>query len=149
MFHEKHLQRAVEIQHWIAYHQNNIATAQRMPLTATAWEVSEGVFQFAHLELLMTEAKLHDILVAGVIADAERQIADLRDELQRLGVSMGSAGAQPVPAPRFAIVHEAVADEPISAGRPVHVAQTTATPARSNPRAVVTRMKKVVGGRRK
>lgn len=151
MFHEKHLQRAVEIQHWIAYHQNNIAAAQRMPLTATAWEVSEGVFQFAHLELLMTEAKLHDILVAGVIADAERQIAELRDELKRLGVAMGDA-VEPVPAPRFAIVREAThatAGEALEAGLPV-VFATDRRPAKSKPargRTVVTDMRKVINGK--
>jgi hypothetical protein len=149
MFHERHLQRAVEIQHWIAYHQNNIEVARRLPLTQAIWEEEGGHIGFAHMALNMSEAKLHEILVAGVIADAERQIADLRDELQRLGVSMGSASPQPVPAPRFAIVHEAMADEPISAGQAVHVVQATATPVRSNPRAVVTRMKKVVGGHRK
>lgn len=154
MFHEKHLQRAVEIQHWIAYHQNNIATAQRMPLTATAWEVQENVFQFAHLELQMSEDKLHQILVAGVIADAERQIAELRDELKRLGVAMDGA-VEAVPQPRFAIVREAVhatAGEALEAGQPVVFAAAAAKPGKGRPirsSKVVTDMRKAVAGRRR
>ncbi len=138
MFHEKHLTRAVEIQNWIAYHAANIEAARRMPLTATAWEVETDVFQFAHIQLQMTEAKLHQILVDGIIADAEAQIAELRDELARMGVAMGEA--QPVPAPRFVVVSDR--NDP-----PQHIPVTVLPPIK--PSATVTRMRKAVSGKRR
>ena len=151
MFHEKHLQRAVEIQHWIAYHTANIETARRMPITATAWEVEKDVFQFAHIQLQMTEEKLHQILVDGIIADAEKQIADLRDELARMGVAMGEAQPSPASAPRFTIVH-ATAGEELEAGQPVAFA-TSPKPIKGSPgkrsSAVVSNMRKVVAGKRR
>lgn len=138
MFHEKHLSRAVEIQNWIAYHTANIEAARRMPLTTTAWEVEKDVFQFAHIQLQMTEAKLHQILVDGIIADAEQQIAELRDELARMGVAMGEV--QPAPAPRFVVVSDR--------NDQAQQIPVTVLPA-AKPSATVTRMRKVVAGKRR
>jgi len=151
MFHEKHLTRAVEIQNWIAYHAANIEAARRMPLTATAWEVETDVFQFAHIQLQMTEAKLHQILVDGIIADAEAQIAELRDELARMGVAMGEVQPLPSSAPRFTIVRATAGDE-IEAGQPVAFV-TDPKPGKGSPgrrsSTVVSSMRKAVSGKRR
>lgn len=136
MFHEKHLARAVEIQQWIAFHQNNIEVARRMPLTHSAWEDSDGQFTFAHEALHLAPAALHGILVAGVVADAEAQITALRDELQRLGVTMGGEGN--TPAPRFVVLDQT--PEPVTL--PILAVKT------ARPKAVVKRMKKIVNGAR-
>lgn len=139
-FKEKDLPRAVAIHQWIAYHTANIETARRMPVTATAWEAEKDVFQFAHIQLQMTEEKLHQILVDGVIADAEKQIADLRDELIQMGISMGDDHPLPASAPRFVVVSDR--DDP-----PQQIPVTVLPPIK--PSATVTRMRKAVAGKRR
>jgi hypothetical protein len=139
MFHEKHLQRAVEIQHWIDYHQLNIEQARVLPPTFTGWEEEDRAV-YVHDALNMAPEKLHDIIKTSIIADAEAQITELRDELRRMGVSMeGFAAPQPVPTPRFVVVSDHTPE-------PQSVPVTVLKP--NNSRTVVKRMKQAVGKRR-
>ena len=80
--------------------------ARRIPLTFTGWQEGEGT-AFAHEALQMTAEKLHEIVVAGIIADAEKRIADLREELERLGVTTEDVPPAIAPVqPRFMVISE-------------------------------------------
>lgn len=104
--HIKHLPRAAEIQQQINYHRENIGMARRMPLTYSGWQEGEGT-AFAHQALQMTAEKMHDILVAGIVADAEARIKELTEELDLLGVKMDDTPPPIAPVePRFVVVDE-------------------------------------------
>lgn len=92
--HEKNLPEILNVSTALQYWQDVIDRVQKLPLVHGMWTEGEGEgakTHFANEALMMTPQEFHGLMVAGVIAHATGQIADLRVKLSRLGVSTDPA----------------------------------------------------------
>ena len=87
--HEKNLPEIINTSTAVQYWHDVIDRVQKLPLVHGMWAERQGEEEktcFAHEALMMTPQEFHGLMVAGVIAHATHQIADLRVKLNRLGV---------------------------------------------------------------
>ena len=118
--HTKYLKRATLLQQWLDHHQETIRLAHQMPMTQTVWGDSVGTVVDACNFLRVHPSTLHELIVSGVIADAERQIAEINEELALYGVTDKTASsAGPVPALPFVVIEGGASHATVEAMRAI------------------------------